>query len=563
MITSNLLERRSVPFLRAPSKTVLAALTPAAARDRLAWLGTVVERGDPVLALGAVWLLLLVIQNATPNVLGVDGYYHIKLAWIMRHQGVKIDFPWLPFTILNPRDFTDHHLLYHLLLIPFTFVDLRLGAKAAGLVFGTLAIFGVYLAMAALRVRYPLLWLLALLGSGEWFLIRESMTRRQSVSLAMLVLATYLLIRGRYRWLLPVAFAYAWLFDGFVLLVGIVGLALAARLVAERRLVWPALGWTLLGLGLALVLNPYFPNNIAFTYHHVLLKALPNSQITVGNEWYPYSLDVLLRTSWLAVALVPMGAVPAALAARRALKDHTLLFLAGLAATFLVLYLRSRRFIETEPAFAVLFCAYSWSRYAPLGALGQCWTRLPSGLRSALAALLVVGVGFQVGLVVQRAQRAVEGERPYNMFETAARFVEARSEPLEPIFQTDWDDFPYLFFYNTHNTYIVGLDPTYMYLEQPELYLLWRSIGRGEVAQPGQLIRDRFGARWVITDRAHRRFIEQAESDPLLEVAFQSPTAVVFHVREADAAAAAQPSPSSGSERGVAGGASRSTAGAR
>lgn len=549
--------------MRSPSKTLFTGLAPAALSGQLAWLGALVERGDPVLALGAIWLLLLLIQNATPGVLGVDGYYHIKIAWIMRHEGVKIAFPWLPLTILNPRDFTDHHLLYHLLLIPFTFGDLRLGAKAAGLVFGALAIFSVYLAMAALRVRYPLLWLLALLGSGEWFLIRESMTRRQSVSLAMLVLATYLLIRGRYRWLLPLAFAYAWLFDGFVLLLGIVGLAMAARLVAERRLAWPALGWTVLGLALALVINPYFPNNIAFTYHHVVLKALPDSQITVGNEWYPYAPDVLLRTSWLAVVLVPLGAVPAALAARRAVRDHALLFLAGLAATFLVLYLRSRRFIETEPAFAVLFCAYSWSHYAPRGAAGQLWGRLAPGIRSALAVLLVLGAGFQTGLVVQRAQRAVQGERPYNMFEAAARFVEARSAPLEPIFQTDWDDFPYLFFYNTHNSYIVGLDPTYMYLEQPELYLLWRSIGRGEVEQPGRLIRDRFGARWIITDRAHRRFIEQAERDPLLEVAFESPTAIVFHVRETATGDAGQPSPSSGSERGVLGGASLSTAGAR
>ncbi len=43
----------------------------------------------------------------------------------------------------------------------------------------------------------------------------------------------------------------------------------------------------------------------------------------------------------------------------------------------------------------------------------------------------------------------------------------------ELVFQTDWDDFPRLFFYNTHNTYLIGLDPTYMQLYNSKLYDLW------------------------------------------------------------------------------------------
>ena len=41
------------------------------------------------------------------------------------------------------------------------------------------------------------------------------------------------------------------------------------------------------------------------------------------------------------------------------------------------------------------------------------------------------------------------------------------------IFQADWDDFPPLFFHNTHNTYTIGLDPTYIQLQDPDLYDLW------------------------------------------------------------------------------------------
>jgi hypothetical protein len=79
------------------------------------------------------------VQFSTPNLPDNDGYYHIKLAEIMRTEGLKPAFPWLPLTILNAREFYDHHFLFHVALIPFTFDDLRLGAKFAAVIFAALA----------------------------------------------------------------------------------------------------------------------------------------------------------------------------------------------------------------------------------------------------------------------------------------------------------------------------------------------------------------------------------------------------------------------------------------
>ena len=74
---------------------------------------------------------MLLLQSASDGIVGLDGYYHIKFAWLMRQHGLRLEFPWLPLTILKPAEFTDHHLLYHILLVPFTFFDLREGAKLA------------------------------------------------------------------------------------------------------------------------------------------------------------------------------------------------------------------------------------------------------------------------------------------------------------------------------------------------------------------------------------------------------------------------------------------------
>src|SRR5678815_5128732 len=50
-----------------------------------------------------------------------DGYYHVKwtlVLWdsIKNHTFVP-SFPWLPLTSLNPKQYVDHHLLFHICLL--------------------------------------------------------------------------------------------------------------------------------------------------------------------------------------------------------------------------------------------------------------------------------------------------------------------------------------------------------------------------------------------------------------------------------------------------------------
>src|ERR687897_279730 len=51
-----------------------------------------------------------------------DGYYHIKwsrMLWeSLRTRSFPPVFSWLPLTNLNPNDYVDHHLLFHVFQIP-------------------------------------------------------------------------------------------------------------------------------------------------------------------------------------------------------------------------------------------------------------------------------------------------------------------------------------------------------------------------------------------------------------------------------------------------------------
>src|SRR5512134_2858256 len=112
------------------------------------------KRFVPIALFFLFFLGMALIQFASPDMPDNDGYYHIKLAWLMRTEGLKPDFPYLPLSILNDNEFYDHHFLFHVALIPFTFGDLRMGAKWAAVVFASLAFLAVWYLFHRQRVPF-------------------------------------------------------------------------------------------------------------------------------------------------------------------------------------------------------------------------------------------------------------------------------------------------------------------------------------------------------------------------------------------------------------------------
>jgi len=98
------------------------------------------------------------------------------------------------------------------------------------------------------------------------------------------------------------------------------------------------------------------------------------------------------------------------------------------------------------------------------------------------------------------------------------------------VFQTDWDDFPRMFFYNTSNIYTIGLDPTYMELYDADLYNTWVKITQGKIDQPSSVIRSKFSAAYVMTDLAHTSFLQKAKNDSGLKEVYRDQYAVLFAV---------------------------------
>ena len=480
---------------------------------------------------GAMLAFLALVQFSTPDLPDNDGYYHIKLAYLMRTEGLKPDFPYLPLTILNPREYYDHHFLFHVALIPFTFGDLRLGAKWASVVFASLAFLAVWVLLRRQRVPYDGLWALGLLAVSEAFIYRMSITRAQSLSLFVLVVALDWLLSGKHARLFYLAFFYVWLYNAFPLLLGLAGIYILSVWLTEGRLILRPLFYIAGGLALGLVINPYFPFNIIFAYLHILPKLVEATSVSVGSEWYPYTTGQLLSNSLLALAAFASGALALGLSGRRMQARTAAAFL--LACLFGLMLFQSRRFVEYFPPFALIFAAFAW---APLlqKDRGQYPVERSHFLTSMsrylpaliLAALLVPGIL----LTYNAARVSIGSSKPYTLYQGASAWLEANTPPGTRVFQTDWDDFPRLFFYNTHNTYLVGLDPTYLQLYNPVLYDEWVEITQGRLEGPSMSIEARFGSQYVLTDLQHKDFIESADEDPGLIEVYRDDDAIVYRV---------------------------------
>jgi hypothetical protein len=474
--------------------------------------------------LGMAW-----IQFATPDMPDNDGFYHIKLAWLMRTEGLKPDFPYLPLSILNEREFYDHHFLFHVALIPFTFGDLRTGAKWAAVTFASLGFLAVWYLLHRQRVPYAWLWALGLLGISDAFLYRMSITRAQSLSLGMLALAFAWLLERKYKHLAVLGFIYVWMYDAFPLMIALAVLHFVAVALIERRFEFRPLLYTSAGILLGMLINPYFPDNWIFSYHHMLPKLTNATSVSVGNEWYPYETKQLLDNSLPALAAFASGVFALGLAGRK-MDVRTAM---GLFASLLfgLMLFQARRFVEYFPSFALIFAALAW---APLlepksgfatarGFVGSLQHYLP-------VTLLAVTVALSLFRSIHPAREAIDRAKPYGLYENASAWLERNTPAGSRVFQTDWDDFPRLFYYNSHNTYLVGLDPTYLQLYDADLYDLWVNITQGDVENPSQVIATTFDAGYVHTDLNHQAFLEVAADDPGLKEVYRDDQAVIFAV---------------------------------
>jgi hypothetical protein len=509
----------------------------------------------------AIGLIFWKLQFSTQAICcgDYDGYYHIKWSRMLfeslRNRSFPPAFTWLPLTSLDPRNYVDHHLLFHFFQMPFTwFGDLRLGAKISSVIFASAAVFSCYWLIARYRIRYSLIWLLALLACSAPFLYRLNMAKAPPFAIIYLVIGSYLLFTKKYWLLVPLGFIFALTYDMFVLLILEAFIWTLVIGWTERRFEWQPVAWVLFGTAAGLIINPYFPINLHLLYEHLKVKLTPGDFSTkVGKEWYPYDSWEFMVNSVVACVAMIVGYVSFDPSDRK--RSHQSLFFLIFATMLMIMTARWKRIAEYWPPFAVIFCAFALQPW--LQGAHSSLSGLPTDVFDELQPYLdrpqsgsltkedqtrtlwrIVGVTFvaiSLGTVLffnlRATFRDIASSDPHDYFRVGAEWMQSNIPAGQRVFNTDWDDFPRLFYYDPSHNYVSGLDPTYLYDRDSELSKLYDRITLGEEEDPGPLIRDRFGARYVFTDNAHEDFSDNAKASGWFEIVYEDRECTILHIR--------------------------------
>ena len=471
-----------------------------------------------LLATVAIASILSWLQFTTPSLCcgDFDGYYHIRWSQLLWKGVLDGEFPpifiSLPLTTLNPRDYADQHFLFHILLIPYTWSgNLTKGAKTAVVVFSTLAILSCYWLLLRHNVRYDFLFFLALMSCSADFFYRLNSARASSLSIIYMTAAIVLLFERRYVWLAPLGFLYAWTYNLFLFFGVITVCWITAVWWTRRRVEWRPAFWAGLGMVAGMVINPYFPQNFKLLAEHLFAKAGQFS-IVPGIEWQSFPSWILLERSFVACAAMVLGYMGCGylLALEPYQRSHTErpMFFLLFSSFLLLIALRARRFTEYWPPFAVLFAAFALAAIWDARSQGQAQVVQQGGgqytqrskrdwmwrLVSVSVVLAAIGV---YNLDASRKMIADTRITPGH-YSKGMEWIQDHVPIGARIYNVNWSDFPKLFFYDTSHTYVAGLDPTYLADQNPELSQLYERINTGREPHPAAIIRERFGASYVM-----------------------------------------------------------------
>ncbi len=515
-----------------------------------------------LLVFALAFIIFLVFQ-ASPFFADPDSFYHAKMALLIRDQGIVRDFPWLRLTVLG-QHYTDQHFLYHVLLIPFvTWLPPLIGLKLATVFFGATLFTVVYWMLRQFRIRWAMVFVLLLLVIRP-FTFRISLAKAPSTSLIFFFVGLTWIFQYRIKRLFVLAFAYVWYYGGFPLL-GIAALittgisllynrvhglrshryiqkiySLLGRHLRRRHERHPNLQALLAvagGIAAGLIINPYFPQNLFFYWHQLVNIGIINFQrvIGVGAEWYPYSLGDLAANGAIASLLVLLALLAIIFRTKQQSKQSWALLV--LTIFFFFLTLKSRRYVEYYIPTAVIFSAFAISNALTgvtnrqlrheLGRLFQPGAKRLGGI--AIVVYLLFGLGYIAGRDFYNERADLNQGFALTKFQGVGTWLADHTPAGSRIVHSDWDEFPPLFYYDSHNTYVAGLDPTFLYKANQDTYWTWVNITLGKFN--GDLVTavtKTLGAKYVLVASGHTIMDEEFSHNPRFRQVYHDNEATVY-----------------------------------
>lgn len=458
------------------------------------------------------------IQFSTKYFAGYDSYYHVGISRLISERGPVYEFPWLQFSIIKDS-FVDDHFLLHLYLIPFIKIfDTLNGPKIAIILTQILVIAAFYFLLRNNRIELPVMWTFIFITFPSAFWWRLNLIRAEGFLLFMLIVFILLLFRSDKLWLLSIwSFLYVWaaVTSCIYLIIFVLLYSLSQKLtgkqVDKKKIIF-----VFLGLGAGLIIHPYFPQNILFIYKEVILAYMIR-RVNLAMELQPYNTWTLFMICFVPFTLWCLGIINSFLKRKH---DEKSLFLVLLSIMFLILVFKHQRFITYYPAFTLLASSFMLQDF-----IMRAKHYLKKYVKVSLTIFLIVLFTCLGSISVWQAGDWMQPVFNIKNLQTSLNYIKRNSSYGDIVFHDDWDKFPYLFFFNYKNYYIIGIDPAFMEQYDKEIFIKYNclvtnnnyiSVGNKSVncnRFNASLIKDIFRAEWVLVDRSHYRLRNLLNND--------------------------------------------------
>ena len=449
------------------------------------------------------FILFFIVQFSSGGLAGNDSHLYIKLADMVKSGGLIKEFPWLNATIMKDN-FTGLHFLYYILLIPFTyFGSLIIGAKIASLFFLSLMMAVFYAVLKSLKLKYSFFWYLLLLSSSGYFIFRMNLARPLNFSVVIILAVFYALLKKNNLLLFATSFLFVWAHGSFPLSVFLTLVFIFVNYIQSKKIYYKLLLSSLGGIILATFVNPFFPKNVSY-FSIYYLNSTPYSLTSGIAEWQPLGIDqlffdapvflplflltVVVYMLWLVLKLINNISFFEEKPDRKTALNFSLI----LSVIFLIGTFIQGRFIDYWTPFAVIFVALSfeslYSEFAKKGFFKKMtdkikWPGFFSLEDIKLTGVILLLTGFGI-LILSKANFVLymsgDGKLDKDIQQSSEWLIKNTPEK-SIVFNVNWGNFSKLFLFNSHNYYIMGLDPKFM--ASPERYWLYSNIGNGMVCE--------------------------------------------------------------------------------
>jgi hypothetical protein len=475
-------------------------------------------------------------QFSSPYILDIDGYYHIKVAFLFRTEGLFDDFPWAYFSTWK-NSYFDKDFLFHVMLFPFTFGDLVRGAKLATVVYSSLFYVVLYFILRKEKSIAPELFLLMPIVSGlGHFLYRTSFPRGQIISCTFVILSLHFLLQRQRLALFITVLLFTLSYGGSFIVIGFALVFTLSNFLLKQSLELNLIVISIAGFLAGSCLHPHFPNNFSFLYAQfydaLFVGTAEHPGLGVAGELAPYYFEHWSEIVWRFPLWIMSLVACVVVSPKLSSKGLTLFFLSLL---FFFLTFRFGRFVEYFTPIETLFGSYLFTALYHKNHFiftifrdDQKKHRIWICLTTAIVTLVVV-IYASLGYYIQRElfkRVAVDSK-----VEKAANWLAQNTKARTITFTCSYSDVHPLFFYNHQNYYTVAADPIFFYQYNPELFELAYAVTSGSSkVDLYDFFKNKLRVNWGYCSKSYQKYINNIRNNPNFKIEFEDSDKIIFRL---------------------------------